>query len=49
MDENTTEYTLSFADDQVVIAQNIEDMEYMSRKLIEEDWMSKLRKRSTCP
>lgn len=29
-------YTLSFADDQVVIAQDYEDLEYMTRKLIEE-------------
>lgn len=29
-------YTLCFADDQIVIAQEYDDMEYMTRKLIEE-------------
>lgn len=29
-------YTLSFADDQIVLAQDIEDLEYMTRKLVEE-------------
>lgn len=29
-------YTLSFADDQIVMAQDYEDLEYMTRKLIEE-------------
>jgi len=31
-----TLYTLCFADDQIVIAQEYDDMEYMTRKLIEE-------------
>lgn len=34
--DDGTIYTLSFADDQVVIAQDYEDMEYMTRKLIEQ-------------
>lgn len=34
--ENSTIYTLLFADDQLVIAQDYEDIEYMTRKLIEE-------------
>lgn len=29
-------YTLSFADDQIVLAQDMEDLEYMTRKLVEE-------------
>jgi len=33
---NTTLYTLSFADDQVILAQDFEDLEYMTRKLVEE-------------
>lgn len=33
---NTTIYTLNFADDQVVMAQDLDDLEYMTRKLIEE-------------
>lgn len=32
----TTLYTLHFADDQVVLSQDAEDMEYMTRKLIEQ-------------
>jgi len=32
---NTTLYTLQFADDQVVLAGNKEDLEYMTRKLKE--------------
>jgi len=35
LNENTL-YTLSFADDQVVISQDYEDLEYMTRKLIEQ-------------
>lgn len=35
LDEGTL-YTLSFADDQVVMAQDYEDIEYMARKLIEQ-------------
>jgi len=33
---DTTLYTLCFADDQIVLAQDYEDLEYMTRKLIEE-------------
>lgn len=33
---NNTIYTLSFADDQLVLAQDYDDIEYMTRKLIEE-------------
>ena len=33
---NDSIYTLLFADDQVVISQDYEDMEYMLRKLLEE-------------
>ena len=38
--ENTTLYTLQFADDQVVLAGDKEDLEYMTRKLKEtyEKW-----------
>jgi len=38
--ENTTIYTLQFADDQVVLAGDKEDLEYMTRKLEEnyEKW-----------
>lgn len=36
LDDEYTVYTLSFADDQVVVAQDIDDIEYMTRKLIEE-------------
>ncbi|XP_045462483.1 uncharacterized protein LOC123672426 [Harmonia axyridis] len=35
-DEETTLYTLSFADDQIVIAQDVDDLNYMTRKLVEE-------------
>ena len=34
--DNTTIYTLQYADDQVVMAQSKEDLEYMCRKLQEE-------------
>jgi len=34
--DNTTIYTLQFADDQVVMAQSKEDLEYMCRKLQDE-------------
>jgi hypothetical protein len=34
--DNTTIYTLQFADDQVVMAQSKEDLEYMCQKLQEE-------------
>lgn len=34
--ENNNLFTLCFADDQIVIAQDYEDLEYMARKLIEE-------------
>lgn len=33
---DTTVYTLHYANDQVVIAQNKEDLEYIARKLVEE-------------
>jgi len=33
--ENTTLYTLQFADDQVVLAGDKENLEYMTRKLKE--------------
>lgn len=36
LDEETTLYTLSFADDQIVIAQDVDDLNYMTRKLVEE-------------
>jgi hypothetical protein len=31
--QNTYVYSLSFADDQVLLAQDSDDMEYMARKL----------------
>ena len=34
--QNTSVYSLSFADDQVLLAQDHDDMEYMARKLKEE-------------
>ena len=34
--QNTYAYSLSFADDQVLLAQGHDDMEYMTRKLKEE-------------
>jgi len=34
--QNTYVYSLSFADDQVLLAQDRDDMEYMARKLKEE-------------
>jgi len=34
--DNRTLYTLHFANDQVVIAQDKEDLEYMTRKLLKE-------------
>jgi hypothetical protein len=34
--QNTYVYSLNFADDQVLLAQDHEDMEYMARKLKEE-------------
>lgn len=36
LNDNTTLFTLCFADDQIVIAQDHEDLSYMTRKLIEE-------------
>jgi len=33
---NTTLDTLRFADDQVILAQDYEDLEYLTRKLVEE-------------
>ena len=48
-----TIYTLLFADDQVLITQGYEDMEFMARKLLEEykkrGWKINLEKKlSTC-
>jgi hypothetical protein len=34
--QGTTIYSMLFADDQLIIAQDYEDLEYMTRKLIEE-------------
>jgi len=34
--QHTTIYSMLFADDQLLIAQDYEDLEYMTRKLIEE-------------
>jgi len=34
--QDTTIYSLLFADDQLLIAQDYEDLEYMKRKLIDE-------------
>jgi hypothetical protein len=34
--QNTRVYSLSFADDQILIAQDYDDMEFMARKLKEE-------------
>ena len=34
--QDTTVYSLLFADDQLLIAQDCEDLEYMTRKLIDE-------------
>lgn len=36
LNDDTTLYTLCFADDQVIVAQDQEDLTYMTRKLIEE-------------
>ncbi|XP_030757829.1 uncharacterized protein LOC115883613 [Sitophilus oryzae] len=36
VDDDTTVYTLSFGDDWAVVAQDIDDLEYMTRNLIEE-------------
>jgi len=36
VDDDYTGYTLSFADDQAVVAQDIDDREYKTRKLMEE-------------
>jgi len=51
--DNTTIYKLQFADDQVVIAQSKEDLEYIGRKLQEEysKWgfnMNIVHVQSTC-
>jgi hypothetical protein len=51
--DNTTIYTLQFADDQVVMAQSKEDLQYMCRKLREEylKWALNIniaKKKSTC-
>jgi hypothetical protein len=34
--QDTTIYSILFADDQLIIAQDYENLEYMTRKLIEE-------------
>jgi hypothetical protein len=34
--QDTTLYSMLFADDQLLIAQDYEDLEYMTRKLIDE-------------
>ena len=34
--QDTTIYSMLFADDQLLIAQDYEDLEYMTRKLIDE-------------
>jgi len=34
--QDTTTYTMLFADDQLLIAQDYEDLEYMTKKLIDE-------------
>jgi len=34
--QNTTIYSMLFADNQLVIAQDYEDLEYMTKKLIDE-------------
>ena len=46
---NNTIYTLSFADDQLVVAQDYEDLEYMSRKLIAQykNWGMDINKEKT--
>lgn len=36
LDDNSTIYTLQFADDQLILAQEFEDIEYLTRKLIQE-------------
>ena len=42
--QDTTIYSMLFADDQLLIAQGYEDLEYMTRKLIDENelWGLKL-------
>jgi len=37
--QDTTVYGKLFADDQLLIAQNYEDLEQMTRKLIDELWV----------
>jgi len=46
--ENTTRYTLQFADDQVVLAGDKEDLEYMTRKLEETVFVFNLSPCSKC-
>jgi hypothetical protein len=50
--QNTYVYSLSFADDQVLLAQDHDDMEHMARKLKEEyeKWGTcyKFRKKKKC-
>ena len=49
--QNTHVYSLNFADDQVLIAQDHDDMEFMARKLKEEyekRGLNEFRKNSIC-
>jgi len=47
--QDTTIYSMSFADNQLLIAQDYEDLEYMTRKLIDEYelWCLKLNVKET--
>jgi hypothetical protein len=47
--QNTTIYSVLFADDQLLIAEDYEDLEYMTRKLIDEYelWSLKLNVKKT--
>lgn len=49
INDNLSLYTLHFADDQIVMAQDKEDLEYMTRKLIKEyeKWGLELNKKRT--
>ena len=46
--QNTYVYSLNFADDQVLLAQDHDDMEYMARKLQEEYIKWGFRKNQIC-
>jgi hypothetical protein len=48
--QETTLYSLLFADDQLLIAQDYDDLGYMTRKLIDEYelWVLKLNVKKTC-